>query len=413
MTTRPRKIALIEPLGDPGIGTYTYELAEALTARGVVAHVYTNDRAWTLGKLPRHHRVYPVLGSALVRQLDRLRTRRSTRPPMPPPAPGQSGPPPGAGARPRRGLLGDGRVRTTYLALELAAWLRAQHYDLVWTQWPTMGGGPSPFWTAARAFGLRLAHTAHNIVPREIAEGERRAYDAVYRRCHVLIVHSQEAADALAREFPRVAHKIVLARHGLYTAFTRQPGARERVRAELGIPPDQRVVLCFGGLRPYKNTDAVVRAIAADRTQRLTLLVAGSETFGDDSSDPLAHTRQLVAAVGLGDRARLLAGPFGFAETGAIFEAADIVALPYLESYGSGLLLLAMSFGKRVVATRTGGMAEYVPGYPGHVLLDRATAADVLAGLHAVMDLPEASGNGRPAHLEWPAIVDEILPRLF
>jgi glycosyltransferase involved in cell wall biosynthesis len=315
--------------------------------------------------------------------------------------------------RRRTGLLGDGQLRATFLALELAVWLRAQRYDLVWTQWPTMGGGRSPFWTAARALGLRLAHTAHNIVPREAVEGERRCYETVYRSSDVLIVHSQEAADALAREFPRAAPKAVLARHGLYTVFPRQPAARERMRAELGIGPEQRVVLCFGGLRPYKNTDGVVRAIAADDQRRLTLLVAGSETLGDGSRDPLAQTRQLVAAVGLDGRAHLRAGPFGFAETGALFEASDIVVLPYLESYGSGLLLLAMSFGKRVVATRTGGMAEYLPGYPGHVLLDRATPADILAGLRAVANLPEAGGQGRPGHLEWPAIVDELLPRLF
>lgn len=406
-SAQPKRIALIEPLGDPGIGTYTYELAEALTAKGVVAHVYTNGPAWTLGKLERNHRVYPVLGSALVRQRDRLRVRAASRPKgiLRPPTPVPVG----------TGIIGNGRLRSAYLALELAIWLRSQHYDLVWTQWPTLGGYHSMFWSAARAVGLRLAHTAHNVVPREPLEGERRSYDLVYKRSHVLVVHSHQAADALAQEFPGAAHKTVVARHGLYTVFPRQPGARERIRAKLGIAPDMHVVLCFGGLRPYKNTDAVVHAVAADPAQRMLLLVAGremSEELTPPGADALEQTRRLVVAAGLQDRARLLIGPFGFTETGELFEACDTVALPYLESFGSGLLLLAMSYGRKVVATRIGGMNEYLDDYPGGVLLNGSAPADVLAGLQAARDLPN-TGLGRPSQLEWSAIVDDVLPRLF
>lgn len=409
MSARLRKVALIEPLGDPGIGTYTYELAEALTTQGVVAHVYTNDRAWTVGKLVRTHRVYPVLGSSLLRQVSRLRTRKQPRPPG---LPGRAAAPPPEAAPAAPPLVRFGWFRTTYLAVELALWLRWQRYDLVWTQWPTMGGGYSVFWTVARALGLRLAHTVHNVVPREALEGERRSYEMVYRRSHRLVVHSRQAAGALAGEFPRLAHKIVETRHGLYTAFAREPDARARLRRELTIAPGQQVVLCFGGLRPYKNTDAVVRAVAADPTRETLLLVAGREIPLEISTgeDPLARTRALATAEGLGDRVRYLVGPFEFEETAAIFEAADIVAMPYVESYGSGLLLLAMSFGKKVVATRTGGMAEYLDRYPAHALIDGTAGPDVLAGLQRVLALPPA--NGRPAHLEWAAIVRELLPRL-
>lgn len=55
---RPASIALIESLGDIGIGTYTYELAEGLAAGGAKVDVYALPssplRDWT-----RHHNFLP------------------------------------------------------------------------------------------------------------------------------------------------------------------------------------------------------------------------------------------------------------------------------------------------------------------------------------------------------------------
>jgi hypothetical protein len=66
-----RSLALIEPLGDAGIGTYTHELAEALVGAGIRADVYATESAWSRS-LPRRHRLYPVIGSALFHQRDIL-----------------------------------------------------------------------------------------------------------------------------------------------------------------------------------------------------------------------------------------------------------------------------------------------------------------------------------------------------
>jgi glycosyltransferase involved in cell wall biosynthesis len=67
--------------------------------------------------------------------------------------------------------------------------------------------------------------------------------------------------------------------------------------------------------------------------------------------------------------------------TAEILEAADIVLLPYIESFGSGLLLLAMTFGKFIVATQTGGMDEYLARYPRHTLLEGPSSASVADGI--------------------------------
>jgi glycosyltransferase involved in cell wall biosynthesis len=204
----------------------------------------------------------------------------------------------------------------------------------------------------------------------------------------------------------------------MYTSYPARPDARERVRRSLGVAPDVSLALLFGGIRPYKNVDGVIRALAAELTGQTALLVAGRESGYPDSSpaDPLGRTRRLAAEWNVRDRVHLVPRHVGYEETSDLFAAADVVLLPYMESYGSALLMLAMSLGKHVIATRVGGMDEYLQHYPAHILLDASTDAAILAALRQTVErlrAPHALVAPRPVQFEWPHIVRELLPRLL
>jgi glycosyltransferase involved in cell wall biosynthesis len=411
--TTPR-VALIEPLGDPGIGTYAHELAEALGAAGAYVDLYTNSTAFSVTRLTRHHRVLPVLGSALVRQRGALRAPAAT---VTADAPWRSSAG-GTATLARRQLRGAVGLRGSYLSLELAWWLRRMAYDLVWTQWPSITDSPTSFWWIARAMGLPLVHTAHNVLPHERRAGDLAPYRSAYRRSRAVIVHSRAAGLALARTFTEAASKVLVAPHGLYTAYQRNPEGRHRLRQALGLASDERLILCFGGIRPYKNSEAVIDALKQD-SPRFRLLIAGRESGYPDSNreDPLGRMRRLVAAAGLNARVHLRVGPFAYGETAAMFEAADVVALPYLESYGSGVLLLAMSFGKPVIATATGGMEEYLRHYPAHEMVTTPTGQGVRDALTRLDTRLRRSGGlvpaPRPSQFEWITIARDLLPQLL
>src|SRR5947199_7341653 len=74
MSRRIRSIAMIDTDGGDGIGGYTYELSEGLAANGIHVDVYANNRSGIQDlPLPRHHRLFPVLGGALFKQRRRSR----------------------------------------------------------------------------------------------------------------------------------------------------------------------------------------------------------------------------------------------------------------------------------------------------------------------------------------------------
>jgi glycosyltransferase involved in cell wall biosynthesis len=121
--------------------------------------------------------------------------------------------------------------------------------------------------------------------------------------------------------------------------------------------------------------------------------------------------------LGVEAQVRFVPGHFTAEETAELFAAADVVALPYAESDGSGLLLLAMAFGVHIMATRVGGMDEYLARYPAHTVLDGADAAQVAAGLAAARASATAAPTARgrqtpPDELQWPNVAPLMLAAL-
>ncbi len=400
-----RSIALINPLGDYGISQYTYELAEGLAAHGVAVDVYASggSRAEDFA-LARHHRYLPVLGSFLLRQQGALDPTTAASPA-----------PVGAPARPMSPWRAV--ARTVGLALELAWHLRRRKYDLVWTQWPTLQAGGHWFWMIAKALGLRIAHTVHNVLPHEEQPGDRRRCASIYHACDTLFVHSRQALREMEANYPEVMAKTRIMNHGLYTLYARRPEAREATRKRLGIEPGQVALLAFGPIRPYKNIELILAALAAGRPEAAVLVVAGREKgYGDsDPGDPVGRTRRLAEQLGIGDRVRFLERGADFAETTEIFEAADVLVLPYSKSYGSGALLLGMTFGKFIVASRTGGMDEYLRDYPRHEMLDGEKPQQAAAALERTIRRVSAGIDAPiPAmpELEWRNIARTALDAL-
>jgi glycosyltransferase involved in cell wall biosynthesis len=449
-----RTVALIDPVGDAGIGGYTHELAGGLAANGVRVDVYTRAQPFA-ERLPRRYRLVPVLGtswrahrralseadgestplhpalapamdtrSSLDGYFDLLEYRRSN----PPRTIASSATQPVARRAPRAEVGGSGHAMSwpqritqtatqTWMSVDLALHLRRRQYDVIWTQWPDLGPAGTVLRTLCKTSGVRLVHTVHNVLPHERFPGDTRLYGTAYRDADALVVHSDAAARALAAHFPLAREKTVCSRHGLYTIYPRVPAMRTWVRRRLALRDDQTALLVFGGVRPYKNLDATLDAMRDERCRDVVLIVAGWEWGYSDyvPGDRLGRTRAVVARLGLEHRVRLLPGPFGVRQTAELFEASDAVALPYLESFGSGVLCMAMTYRKHVLATPVGGMDEYFDGYARHTMLAGSTAADIadaIAQLDSPSTLPPDDTPADASPLAWPAVAGRALADL-
>ena len=124
----------------------------------------------------------------------------------------------------------------------------------------------------------------------------------------------------------------------------------------LQVPPQQeeRTVLFFGRLSQYKGLDVFYEAaaIVARRLRGVRFIVAGRPFPGYVPPEPPRLSNE--ATVEIIDRY------MHNRETAELFSRATVVACPYLDATQSGVVLTAFAFGKSVVATRVGGLPEYV-----------------------------------------------------
>lgn len=135
--------------------------------------------------------------------------------------------------------------------------------------------------------------------------------------------------------------------HGAFDYLTRLPDPAP-LPAELQ-GAERPVVLAFGLVRPYKGTDLLIDAMR--ELPGAELWVVGRPLGVDLEA---LQTRAVTA----GARVRFVARFVAEREMPAIFERADVVALPYRDAEQSGVLYSALAFGKPIVVSDVGGFPE-------------------------------------------------------
>jgi beta-1,4-mannosyltransferase len=192
----------------------------------------------------------------------------------------------------------------------------------------------------ARALGYRIVWTIHNLAPHEGAGRGDRLVRAVLLRLATPIVH----CEAARRHVGRARERAVVIPHGTYVGRYPNGIPPTAARTRLGLGADDRVFLFFGQVRPYKGIDALIETFAALDAPHARLVIAGA---------PVAPVAAPADA-----RIQLVLRHVADAEVQVFLNAADLVVLPYRDVLTSGAAMLALSFGRGIVAPRLGCLGE-------------------------------------------------------
>lgn len=206
-----------------------------------------------------------------------------------------------------------------------------------------------------RKKGIRIVWTIHNLVAHDSRfprlEKWLKQYFLFFVDC--AIVHSQAAKDAVVDAYSLDKNKVVIIPHGHYRAVYGSAIAKQEARQKLNLPNDRLLLLNFGMLKPYKGVEKVVDIWNnnSEIAQNCYFLIAGKaldKSYGQ-------HLKMLVEKVkGVELRDKFVADE----EVHLYFSAADVVILPFKQILTSGSLLLAISYGKPVIAPQLENILE-------------------------------------------------------
>ncbi|GLY28467.1 glycosyltransferase [Kineosporia sp. NBRC 101731] len=208
--------------------------------------------------------------------------------------------------------------------------------------------------------GARLVWTVHNVLPHDtqFEAQEVRLREQVVERADLVHVMSSRTVAAVGDWFLLPPEKVYQCDHpgyqGVYPDWIGRTDARRRLR----IPDGAVALLLTGAVKPYKGIVDLLEAV--DRVSRvrpgeIVLIVAGKP-------DDAPQTREFLIAAAAHPAVRLMPVQVPDVDIQVLMRAADLVALPYRRSLNSGVLALALSFGRPVLMPSNSGSLPVVDG---------------------------------------------------
>jgi glycosyltransferase involved in cell wall biosynthesis len=282
--------------------------------------------------------------------------------------------------------------------------------DIVHIQFPQCFPIGLGSFLTARLMGGKVVFTAHDPVPRRwqtpgrLAFLEKRSLEWAYRMSHRVIVHNKAGAQFLRNEFGVPASKIAVIPHGAFQVS----------RRDQSFPKfDALKLLCFGSIRENKGLHLAIEAVQRLNRgygRRVRLTIAGEVRHASEQ-EYWQRCKKLIEAQPEG--IWVIDRYIPEREVGALIAEHHALLLPYRTFWSeSGTACLALSNGRPILATQSGGLASLMAESGSGFAIQAQTAGAIARAIqHAFLAGPEQleqmGAKGRQymmSHRSWDAI---------
>ncbi|MCI8402399.1 MAG: glycosyltransferase [Lachnospiraceae bacterium] len=238
--------------------------------------------------------------------------------------------------------------------------------DLVIFQWWHPYFAPC-YWILSNILGqTERLFVCHNVFPHERFPMDRFLTKMVMNCGNLFITHSK--ADLAELKNIRKSAKGLAAVHPTYNAFKITGINCEQAREQLKVKAEEKMLLFFGFVRPYKGLDYLLEALpfVKGSLPDVCLWIVGD--FGEARDYYLEKIKELE----IENIVRVVEGYIPDRDVEPYFAACDLVVLPYVSATQSGIAQIAYGFDKPVIATGVGGLPEVVlDGKTGYIVTPR------------------------------------------
>lgn len=255
-------------------------------------------------------------------------------------------------------------IRTTVNSVNPLNWLSVgaamnkEQYDLVIVKFwlPFMGPAFGTILRRARRNGkTKVLCVVDNIIPHEHRPGDKQFTNYFIGAVDTFVTMSK---DVLKDVKTFTSKPSFFTPHPIYDSYN-EPVSKEEACRKLGLDPAKKYMLFFGFIREYKGLDWLLQAMADERIVRSGVeLIAAGEYYNKDVE---VANNAIIAQFDLGKRVHMVTDFIPNSEVRYYFCAADLVVQPYKHATQSGITQIAFHFGKPMVVTNVGGLAEVVP----------------------------------------------------
>ena len=223
-----------------------------------------------------------------------------------------------------------------------------------------------------KTLGKKLVFTAHNVDDQarngKSSLANKLSLRFLYNIVDHILVHTPKMKLQLIKEFGIVEKKITVVPHGINDVIPEASLTRLEAKQQLGFDPNEKIMLFFGNIAPYKGLEDLIRALAAlIEEDRFRLVIAGP-VKDKDCEGYWRELEKMIDELRLSDYVQKEVRFIPDENVGVFFKASDVSVLPYKRIYQSGVLLLSYRQGLPVIAADVGSLREdIVEGQTGWI----------------------------------------------
>ena len=206
----------------------------------------------------------------------------------------------------------------------------------------------------------KLIFTVHNVMPHESNFIDRLIYPMIYRRIDAFTFHSKSSYHRLVNDF-----NVDVKEHAIIPHYGNEV-------EESTTAPQKNSLLFFGSIRDYKGLDILMDACSKfSQNNDWSLGIYGKPEMDISALKVKAKDQ------GISEHINWNTGWIEEDKIDEIFHSHEIVILPYKHIDNSGLLHLAMSYGKPIIASRLGSLSDLIQEGKNGILFEAGNSDEL------------------------------------
>lgn len=258
-----------------------------------------------------------------------------------------------------------------------------------------------------KLLGIKIIWTVHNIISHEsnFKAIELFFTKIITRLCNKIIVHSPFAKNKVINIYKVRKSLIMIIPHGNYINCYENVISKVLARKQLQLRTENIVFLCFGQIRPYKGISELITTFKKLKYKQAKLLIIGKPYNSEIA-------KEILERCNIDESIKCVFKFIPDNEVQIYMNAADVAILPYKDILTSGAIILAISFGKPIIAPAIGCIPDILDS-EGSILYDPSEKEGLLKAMKQVsnVDLKKMGEHNfeLASNLQW----DEIAKRTY
>ena len=252
--------------------------------------------------------------------------------------------------------------------------------------------------SGVRRAGGAIVWTSHNLQPHEPLNSTHERIWAYFfpqfRSMVDLVINLTAESEALVRaSYPDLeASRFAIISHPHYRTAYPKAVAIQDARAAMGVPGDDFILCCVGGIRPSKGILELAEVFSVAKSGNERLMISG------ECTDEGYGTQLRAIAERSGGSIYLRFGRLSDQEMAVTMSGADVTVINFRNILNSGSVMLSLSYDTPACVPAQGSLRDLFRRIGGDWLIDLPQPLSAM-GLRLIIDRVKSAGFKRKQQL--------------